>query len=204
MRRAGTSRDYDDGSWPIFTYSFGPYWRASGAFKRGQVPQELAALMAGDAGAPDAGGMGWETVCYSQEFGRPGSDVWGGSQGVGDSFLCLDVADEHEESVRYLYTHVRAPRDGRWNLHVGAESGQVEQAWLNGTALLPDDSGEPVPAAIEVLLQEGAESSPTRLRAALRPAPAGVCSPAGAVDDPCARPCGGAADLVRRAFRTSV
>ena len=34
------NRDYDDGSWPIFTYSFGPYWRASGPFKRGQVPPE--------------------------------------------------------------------------------------------------------------------------------------------------------------------
>ena len=149
------NRDYDDGNWPIFTYSFGPYWRASGPFKRGQAPPELAALIGGDAGAPDAGGIGWETVCYSQEFGRPGSDVWGGSQGVGDSFLYLDVADEHEESVRYLYTHVRAPRDGRWNLHLGADCGQVEQAWLNGKALLPEASGEPVPAAIEVLLQEG-------------------------------------------------
>ena len=146
------SRDYDDGSWPIFTYTFGPYWRASAAFPRGQTPPELAALTAGNA---DAGGMNWETVCYSQEFGQPGTDVFGGSHGVADSFLCFDVADELEERVRYLYTHVRAPRAGRWTLHLGADSGQVEQAWLNGETLLPDSSGKPVPAAPEVALQEG-------------------------------------------------
>ena len=27
------NRDYDDGSWPIFTYTLGPYWRASGPFQ---------------------------------------------------------------------------------------------------------------------------------------------------------------------------
>ncbi|MDE0069883.1 MAG: glycosyl hydrolase [Caldilineaceae bacterium] len=149
------SRDYDDGGWPVFTYTFGPYWRASGPFPRGRVPPELAALAAGDADALNAGEIGWQTVCFSQEFGQPGSDVFGGSHGVGDSFLCLDVADEHEESVRYLYTHVRAPRAGRWNLHLGADSGQVEQAWLNGEALQPDSSGEPVQAETEVFLQEG-------------------------------------------------
>ena len=149
------NRDYDDGSWPVFTYTFGLYWRASGPFKRGQIPPELAALIAGDADALDAGEMDWETACYSQEFGQPGTEVWGGSHGVGDSFLCFDVADDHEERVRYLCTHVRAPRNGRWILHLGAGSGQVEQAWLNGTALLPDESGEPVPASLEVDLQEG-------------------------------------------------
>ena len=148
------SRDYDDGGWPVFTYTFGPYWRASDPFPRGQTPPELAALIAGDADALVPGEDGWETVCYSQEFGQPGGDVWGGSHGVADSFLCFDVAGEHEESVRYLYTHVRAPRAGRWVLHLGADVGQVEQAWLNGKALLPDSSGEPVPAAIEVLLQQ--------------------------------------------------
>ena len=60
------------------------------------------------------------------------------AKGSGIRFSVFDVADEHEESVRYLYTHVRAPRDGRWNLHLGADSGQVQQAWLNGTALLPE------------------------------------------------------------------
>ncbi len=149
------SRDYDDGSWPVFTYTFGPYWRASGPFKRGQAPPQLAALIAGDADALDAGEMRWEAVCYSQEFGQPGTEVWGGSHGVGDSFLYFDVADEHEESVRYLFTYVQAPRDGRWVLHLGADCGQLEQAWLNGDALLPDGSEEPVPAAIEVDLQEG-------------------------------------------------
>ena len=149
------SRDYDDGSWPVFTYTFGPYWRASAAFPRGQTPPELAALSAGDADTLDAGVMNWETVCYSQEFGQPGTDVFGGSHGVPDSFLCFDIADEHEERVRYLYTHVRAPRAGRWVLHLGADSGQVEQAWLNGEALLTEDSGEPVAAAPEVVLQEG-------------------------------------------------
>jgi len=149
------SRDYDDGSWPVFTYTFGPYWRASGPFKRGQVPPELAALIAGDGGALDAKGKQWETVCFSQEFGQPGTDVWGGSHGVGDSFLCLDVADEDEERVRYLCTHVRAPRAGRWVLHLGADSGEVEQAWLNGEALLPVQSEEPVPKPIGVDLQEG-------------------------------------------------
>ena len=148
--------------------------------------------------------MGWETVCYSQEFGRPGTDVWGGSQGVGDSFLCLDVADEHEESVRYLYTHVRAPRDGRWNLHIGAESGQVEQAWLNGKALLPEASGEPIPAAVEILLQEGVnllllacvQTHGQTLRAyaaLLEPSTTPVRDHAAA-----------RADLVRRAFRTGI
>ena len=112
-------------------------------------------MTAGDADALNAGEVGWETVCYSQEFGRPGTEVFGGSHGVPDSFLCFDVADEHEERVRYLYTHVRAPRAGRWVLHLGADSGQVEQVWLNGKALLPDSSGEPVPAAPEVALQEG-------------------------------------------------
>ncbi|MDE0078725.1 MAG: glycosyl hydrolase, partial [Caldilineaceae bacterium] len=149
------SRDFDDGSWPVVTYTFGPYWRASGPFPRGHAPPELAALIAGDTDTLDAGGMNWEAVCFSQEFGQPGTDVFGGSHGVPDSFLCFDVADEHEERVRYLYTHVRAPRAGRWTLHVGADSGQVEQAWLNGEALLPDSSGEPVPAATEVVLREG-------------------------------------------------
>jgi len=149
------SRDYDDGSWPVFTYTFGPYWRAGDPFPRGQTPPELAALIAGDTDALDAGGINWETISYSQEFGQPGTDVFGGSHGVADSFLCFDVADEHEERVRYLYTHVRAPRAGRWALHLGADSGQVEQAWLNGEALLPEDFGEPVPAAPEVILQEG-------------------------------------------------
>ena len=149
------SRDYDDGSWPVFTYTFGPYWRASGPFPRGQAPPELAVLIAGDTDTLDAGGINWETVSYSQEFGQPGTDVFGGSHGVADSFLCFDVADEHEERVRYLYTHVRAPRAGRWALHLGADIGQVEQAWLNGEALLPEDFGEPVPAAPEVILQEG-------------------------------------------------
>ena len=46
---------------------------------------------------------------------------------------------------------------GRWILHLGAESGRVQQAWLNGDALLPPDSGEPVPETIEVFLQGGAE-----------------------------------------------
>ncbi len=149
------SPDCDDGSWPVFTYTFGPYWRASGPFKRGKAPRELAALMAGDTDALDAGEMDWETVCFSQEFGQPGTEVWGGSHGVGDSFLCFDVADEQEERVRYLCTHVRAPKDGRWVLHLGADSGQVEQAWLNGGALLPNSSGEPAPETIEVDLQEG-------------------------------------------------
>ena len=149
------SRDYDDGSWPVFTYTFGPYWRASGPLPRGQTPPELTALIAGDTDALVAGGVNWETVCYSQEFGQPGTDLFGGSHGVPDSFLCFDVADEHEERVRYLYTHVRAPRAGRWVLHLGADSGQVEQAWLNGEALPPDSSGETAPAAPEVALQEG-------------------------------------------------
>ena len=148
-------RDCDDGNWPIFTYTFSPYWRASGPFKRGQVVPELAALIAGDADALNAGGMGWETVCYSQTFGQPGAEEFGGNHGVGDSFLCFDVADEDEERVRYLYTHVQAPRDGRWVLHLGADSGQVEQAWLNGKALFDDESGEPAAATMEVLLQEG-------------------------------------------------
>ena len=26
------SRDFDDGAWPVFTYTFGPYWRASEPF----------------------------------------------------------------------------------------------------------------------------------------------------------------------------
>jgi len=100
-------------------------------------------------------GMKWEMGGYSREFGQPGTDVFGGSHGVPDSFLCFDVADEHEESVRYLCTHVRTPRAGRWALHLGTDSGQVEQAWLNGEALLPEDSGEPVQATTEVVLQEG-------------------------------------------------
>ena len=149
------SRDYDDGSWPVFTYTFGPYWRASGPFPRGQAPPELAVLIAGDTDTLDTGGINWETVSYSQEFGQPGTDVFGGSHGVADSFLCFDVADEDEQSVRYLYTHVRAPRSGRWALHLGADSGRVEQAWVNGEPLLPEDSGEPGPAAMEVVLQEG-------------------------------------------------
>ena len=148
--------------------------------------------------------MDWETACYSQEFGQPGTEVWGGSHGVGDSFLCFDVADDHEERVRYLCTHVRAPRNGRWVLHLGAGSGQVEQAWLNGKALLPDESGEPVPETIEVDLQEGLNLLPARLRPAARPAPEGARCAAESVNDPCARPCGGAADLVRRAFRTGL
>jgi len=148
-------RDYDDGSWPVFTYTFGLFWRASAAFPRRQAPPELTALIAGDTDALDAEGMNWEMVCYSREFGQPGTDVFGGSHGVPDSFLCFDVADEHEESVRYLCTHVRTPRAGRWALHLGTDSGQVEQAWLNGEALLPEDSGEPVQATTEVVLQEG-------------------------------------------------
>ena len=171
------SRDFDDGNWPVFTYTFGPYWRAIGPFKPGQAPPELveraiagqvdaaAEYLVNDSGAPS--GPRWEPVSFSQTFGRPTADVWGGSQGVGDSFLCFDAADEDEESVRYLCTHVRASREedqmartggrgaGRWILHLGAESGRVQQAWLNGDALLPPDSGEPVPETIEVFLQEG-------------------------------------------------
>ena len=121
------SRDYDDGSWPVFTYTFGPYWRVSGPFPRGQAPPELAALTAGNADAVDASGVNWEAVCYSQEFGQPGTDVFGGSHGVPNSFLCFDVADENEESGA-LPVHpcagaagwalglcIWAPTAGRWS-----------------------------------------------------------------------------------------
>ena len=149
------SRDHDDGNWPLITYSFGPYWRASRPFRRGQAPRGLADLVAGDAAARRDSAFGWRDLCYSEAFGQPGTEAWGGSHGVGDTFLCLDIADESEASVRYLYTQVHAPRDGQWILHLGADSGQVEQVWLNGKALLPDDPGTAVPATLEAALKEG-------------------------------------------------
>ena len=150
------SRDHDYGNWPLVTYTFGPYWRASCPFKRGETPQELADLLAGNAAARSDSAFRWQDVSYSQEFGQPGTEEWGGSHGVGDSFLCLDASDESEECVRYLYTHVHAPCDGQWTLHLGADSGQVERVWLNGSALLPDEPGKPVPATVDVALKEGA------------------------------------------------
>ena len=149
------SRDHNDGYWPLITYTFGPYWRASRPFKRGQTPQELADLIAGEAAARNDSAFRWQDVSYSQEFGQPGTEEWGGSHGVGDSFLCLDAADENEACVRYLYTNVRAPGDGRWVLHFGAGSGEVEQVWLNGNPLLAGGPEAPAAGTVEVALQKG-------------------------------------------------
>ena len=119
MRWAGTVEIVMMANWPIFHLHVWPLLAGQRSFQ----------ARAGPAGAGGFDGRGrrcaehrWvglgDGLLFAVEFGQPGTEEFGGNHGVEDSFLCFDVADEHEESVRYLYTHVRAPRDGRWVLYL--------------------------------------------------------------------------------------
>ena len=146
---------FDAGSWPVVTRSFGPYWRTIGPFGAGQEPVDLVEQAI--AGQIDP--AQWQRFSFSQKFGYKDMDdptVWGGRQGVLDEFIFFDATGDGRDSMRYLFTYVRAPEEGEWDLHMGASSGQVRQAWLNGTLVFSLKPGEQKRSRkVRVHLQEG-------------------------------------------------
>ena len=146
---------YDAGHWPLVIRSYGPYWYASGPHVDGHETAEL--ITQALAGVIDA--SRWERFSFSKQFGyeRIGDPaVWGGRQGVLDEFIYFPATGAGEDAVRLMFTYVRAPAGGDWDLYLGAKSGQVRHVWLNGQAVCPEGTdGFGELSQVRVTLQQG-------------------------------------------------
>ena len=137
-------RDFDDTSWPRFTFSFGPYWKGIGPFADGDEPADLPAKV---AAGQDVGT--WTRRDFSMLYGHESKWVhqhWGGIMGVMDGFLAFDAVSGGRDATRYLRTTVCAPADGEWDLIFGGAEPFARCAWVNGEEVLT----APGPAAADV------------------------------------------------------
>jgi hypothetical protein len=133
--RGWNERDFDDSSWPTYTFSFGPYWWSIGLLEKGQEPRNLLEKTLRGEVEP----TNWRHYNFSQKFGYEDVEthsVWGGILGVSDNFLVFDSIKSGADVNRYLFTFVKSPEDREYILDFGGEEVFPREAWVNGEKVI--------------------------------------------------------------------
>lgn len=150
---------FDDSTWPVVRYSYGPYWWHIGPFEEGREPGgleekarngELALHEVYESGGKS---LRWEPYTFSQKFGYFPDEIhqtWRGLLGISENFLVLPSRNLPKAS-HFLCTFVYSPEEGNFTLYFGGapeKAGYPEtwgtsyqvpdqrQAWVNGNQVL--------------------------------------------------------------------
>jgi hypothetical protein len=168
---------FDDSTWPVVRYSYGPYWWHIGPFEEGREPGGLEEQARNGAPALDqvyesaGNSLRWDPYTFSQKFGYFGDvhRVWGGMLGVSENFFVLPSGDL-PNATHLLSTFVYAPKEGDFTLYFGGarekadylEEGMTKfqvpdqrQAWVNGDQVLDIREKRTDEVSAKVHLKEG-------------------------------------------------
>jgi hypothetical protein len=148
---------FDDSTWPVARYSYGPYWWHIGPFEEGREPAGLEEKarngeLASEVYESGGKSLRWEPYTFSQEFGyfEEIQQVWAGLLGVSENFFVLPNRNLPKAS-HFLCTFVNSPEEGNFTLYFGgtpekaAYPGEMQvryqvpdqrQAWVNGDQVL--------------------------------------------------------------------
>ena len=146
--------EFNDSTWPVVRYSYGPYWWHVGPFDEGREPAgleekarngELASEVYESGGKP----LQWEPYTFSQKLGYFPDEThqtWRGLLGISENFFVLPNRNLPKAS-HFLCTSVYSPEEGDFTLYFGGAPqpgtpGMIyqvpdqRQAWVNGNQVL--------------------------------------------------------------------
>jgi len=144
--------EFNDSTWPVVRYSYGPYWWHVGPFDEGREPAgleekarngELASEVYESGGKP----LQWEPYTFSQTLGYFPDEThqtWRGLLGISENFFVLPNRNLPKAS-HFLCTSVYSPEEGDFTLYFGGAPqpgtpGMIyqvpdqRQAWVNGNS----------------------------------------------------------------------